>query len=145
MSTCHLCFIIFIGLELRVHFKVLLYTYKGLNEHAPPYICDVIEIYKPAKPLRSGSQYILAVLKIRTKGYDGRKCSYAEATLWNDLHSIDLKMEETFLLSRVDWKLIFQTVLLQEIIISTFSIKSFQSLHFCVFKFVFMIIDLFYV
>ena len=28
-------------IELRVHFKVLFYTYKGLNEHAQPYICDI--------------------------------------------------------------------------------------------------------
>ena len=32
-------------IKLRVHFRVLLYTYKGLNDHAPSYIWDVIEIY----------------------------------------------------------------------------------------------------
>ena len=76
---------------MRVHFKVLLYTYKGLNDHAPSYICDMIEIYKPGKPLRSGSQCMLVVPKIRTKGHGGRKFSYAAAILWNDLHGIDLK------------------------------------------------------
>lgn len=82
-------------IKMRVHFKVLLYTYKGLNDHAPSYICDMIEIYKPGKPLRSGSQCMLVVPKIRTKGYGGRKFSYAAAILWNDLHSIDLKRVET--------------------------------------------------
>ena len=56
-------------IKLRVHFKVLLYTYKGLNDHAPSCICDMIEIYKPAKPLRSGRQRMLVVPKTKTKGY----------------------------------------------------------------------------
>ena len=60
-------------IKLSVHFKVLLYTYKGLN----------------------GRQCVLVVPKIRTKGYGGRKFSHAAATLWNDLHSIDLKRVET--------------------------------------------------
>ena len=47
-------------IKLHVHFKVLLYTYKGLNEHAPAYMCDMLEIYKLGKPLRSGSQCMLA-------------------------------------------------------------------------------------
>ena len=76
---------------MRAHFKVLLYTYKGLNDHAQSYICDMIEIYKPGKPLRSGSQCIVVVPKIGTKGYGGRKFSI----LWNDLHSTDLKRVET--------------------------------------------------
>ena len=29
-------------IKMRVNFKVLLYTYKRLNDHAPSYICDVI-------------------------------------------------------------------------------------------------------
>ena len=32
-------------IEIPVHFKVLLYTYKGLNEHEPSYISDMSERY----------------------------------------------------------------------------------------------------
>ena len=81
---------------LRVHFKIIHYTYKKLNEHAPPYICDMMETYnKPPKSLRSGSQCMLVFPKIRTKGYGGQINSYAAATLWNDLNGTDLKKGET--------------------------------------------------
>ena len=60
----------------------------------------MIDIYKPMKPLRSGSQCMPVVPKIRTKG---RKFPYAATTLWNDLYNIDLKrMDRRSLLSRVD-------------------------------------------
>ena len=42
-----------------------------------------IEIWQPA--------CMLVVPKIRTKRNGGRKCSYAAATLWNDLPSANLK------------------------------------------------------
>ena len=38
----------------------------------------MVKIYKPVKPLRSSSQGMLVVL-------------WTAATLWNDLHSTDLK------------------------------------------------------
>ena len=82
-------------IKMRVHLNVLLYTYKGLNDHAPSYIFDMIEIYRSGKPLRYGSQCMLVVPKIRTRGHGGRKFSYAAAILWNDFHSIDLKRVET--------------------------------------------------
>ena len=49
----------------------------------------MIEIDKPPKPLRSGSQSMIVVKKNWNKG--GRKFYYAATTLWNDLHSTDLK------------------------------------------------------
>ena len=73
------------------------------------------EIYRPGKPLRSGTQCMLVVPKIRTKGYGGQKFSYAAAILWNDLHSIDLKRVEIE-------NLPFQTVLLLEYKIVCYSI-----------------------
>ena len=43
----------------------------------------MVEIYKPSKPLRSGSQGMIVVPIIRANGYGGRKFPYAVATLWN--------------------------------------------------------------
>ena len=80
---------------LHVHFNVLLYVYKGLNEHASVYICDMIGIYKPAKPLRFGSQCMVLVPKLEQRGMSVEKISYAAATLLDDLHSIDLNRVET--------------------------------------------------
>ena len=65
-------------IKLRVHFKVLPILKDKMNMHHPIYV-----IYKPVKPLRTGSQCMLVVSKIRTKGYGGRKSSYAAATSWN--------------------------------------------------------------
>ena len=50
--------------------------------------------YKPAKPLRSSSQCMLVVQKIRTEGY-GNFYFYAAPTLWNYLHSTYLKKADT--------------------------------------------------
>ena len=47
------------------------------------------------KPLRSGNQCMLVVPKIGTKRNGVQKNSYAEAVLWNYLHSTDLKRMET--------------------------------------------------
>ena len=63
-------------IELHVHFKILLYTYKRFIEHAPSYICDIVQTYKLSKKLRCFSYCILFL-----------KYSYAAETLWNDLGS----------------------------------------------------------
>ena len=39
-----------------------------MHKHAPPYKCDMVEIFKPAKALKSGSHGMLVVPKIRQKG-----------------------------------------------------------------------------
>ena len=58
-----------LSVELRVDYKMLLYTYKAFYEHAPPYICDMITKYKPRRQLISSDKCMLVVPKIRTKEY----------------------------------------------------------------------------
>ena len=69
-------------IELCVYFKVLHYTYKILNEHSPPFTCDIIVIYKPAKPLRYAAKICL-FQKLEPK------VLFTTATLWDDLQSSD--------------------------------------------------------
>ena len=47
------------------------------------YICEIISIYKLRRSLRSSSQCMLDVPKIKTKKYGARQSSHAVATLWN--------------------------------------------------------------
>ena len=51
----------------------------------------MVKIYKPVKPLTSGSQGMLVVPKIGTKRYGGKGtlCCSDIDTLWNDLQSTE--------------------------------------------------------
>ena len=50
-------------IELHVHLKILLYTYKRFIEYAPPYICDIVQTYKLSKKIEM-LQLLYFVLKI---------------------------------------------------------------------------------
>jgi hypothetical protein len=71
--------------EYRTAYKVLLYTYKALNDLAPPYICELIEEYRPARTLRSAAQSLLKVPKSRTTTYGTRSFRVSAPKLWNEL------------------------------------------------------------
>ena len=53
------------------------------------YICDMIEMYTPVKPL--SSQVCLLFEKAIQRGVVVDNFFYDAATVWNDLHSADLK------------------------------------------------------
>ena len=48
-------------MRARIDFKILLITYKALNNLAPEYIKDILSSYKPKRSLRSSSQNLLIV------------------------------------------------------------------------------------
>ena len=64
---------------------MLLYTYKALHDHVPPYVCEMITKYEPRRQLRSSGKCMLVVLKNSTKGYGAQSILYASATSGNDL------------------------------------------------------------
>ena len=67
----------------RVQFKVLLLTYKSLNDLAPDYICDLLTVYNPRRSLRSEAPSRLVVPKY-TNNY-GKRFPYATPVSWNGL------------------------------------------------------------
>ena len=69
----------------RIEFKVLVLTYKALNGLAPPYVCDMIQPYKPTRALRSADTNLLAVPRDRLKTFGHRSFQYASPHLWNQL------------------------------------------------------------
>ena len=73
--------------EQRITFKVLLLTFKALNNLAPPYLSQLIVPYNPTKNLRSAGKHLLEVPNVRLKSYGDRAFSVAAPKLWNEIPS----------------------------------------------------------
>ena len=69
----------------RIRFKVLLLTYKALNDLSPEYISELLNKPKYTRNLRSQSQHLLSVPKSRTVTYGDRAFSVCAPKLWNEL------------------------------------------------------------
>ncbi len=68
-----------------ISFKILLFTYKCVNNLAPSYLCDLLQIYKPLRSLRSADKYLLCVPATNLVTYGDRSFSKAAPILWNNL------------------------------------------------------------
>lgn len=68
----------------RIIFKILLLTFKALNNLCPSYISDLLEIYKPTRSLRSSSRNLLVIPRSKLKSGD-RTFSVSAPKLWNDI------------------------------------------------------------
>ena len=72
----------------RIHFKILLLTFKALNGMAPAYISDLINVRKPARyslrSITSGTLLLHPAGKMK-KSFGDRCFSVAAPTLWNAL------------------------------------------------------------
>ena len=79
----------------RIIFKLLIITYKYLNDSAPSYLTELITPYQPNRTLRSSSDTSI-LTKTKTRLSSSKKGFYAAApNLWNNLpceirHSISL-------------------------------------------------------
>ncbi|XP_028272704.1 uncharacterized protein LOC114443000 [Parambassis ranga] len=71
--------------DSRIHFKILLLTYKALHGLAPLYLQDLIVPYVPNRTLRSLSAGLLVVPRIHRSRMGGRAFSYQAPLLWNQL------------------------------------------------------------
>ena len=69
----------------RIDYKILLITFKAIQEVAPQYICDLLKPYSVPRTLRSSEANLLAIPPTRTKTYGDRSFSAAAPTLWNKL------------------------------------------------------------
>ena len=65
--------------EQRIIFKILMLTFKALNNLCPSYISDLLETYKPTRTLRSSGRKLLVVPRSRLKSYGDRAFSAAAA------------------------------------------------------------------
>lgn len=68
----------------RIHFKLLLLTWKALHDMAPSYICELINLHVPSRQLRSSNKRLLYVPRTMSSYGDQAFCSSAPR-LWNSL------------------------------------------------------------
>ena len=71
--------------EYRITFKVLLLTFKILNNYCPKYLKELVNLYEPARALRSADKMLLTVPSTRCKSYGDRSFSFVAAKTWNSL------------------------------------------------------------
>ena len=69
----------------RIDYKLLLITYKALNNLAPSYILDLLEPISHTRILRSSSKTDLKVPRSHCATYGDRCFSIAAPKLWNKL------------------------------------------------------------
>jgi hypothetical protein len=69
----------------RIKFKILLITFKALNNQAPGYIAELIHLHQPGRNLRSCDKLLLHKPVARSVSYGERAFSIAAPTLWNTL------------------------------------------------------------
>ncbi len=60
----------------RIHFKILLITYKALNGLAPQYLSELLSHCSPSRPLRSQNSGHLIIPRISKSTAGGRSFSY---------------------------------------------------------------------
>ena len=68
--------------EARIHFKILVITYKILNGQSAGYLEPLIKDYHPSRALRSSIRSLLCTPAIKSKTYGGRAFSTAAPQLW---------------------------------------------------------------
>ena len=69
----------------RIHFKICLMVYKCLNGKGPQYLQELLQNRPHTRTLRSSSQNLLLVPKMRTETFGKRAFVYAGPKLWNEL------------------------------------------------------------
>ena len=73
--------------ESRIIYKLMLLTFKALNNQAPKYLSELISIKKPSRSLRSNTSIVLHRKKANTVTYGQRSFHHAAPELWNQLPS----------------------------------------------------------
>ena len=61
--------------KYRIEYKIILITYRALNGLAPNYLQDLLQVYQPARSLRSSGDLKLVVPRTRLRSYGDRAFS----------------------------------------------------------------------
>ena len=88
--------------KFRIHFKILLLTFKALNGIGPAYISDLINVRKHAhyslRSLNSGTLLLHAAGKMK-RSFGDRPLSVSAPTLWNALPALLRNSSSIFILA----------------------------------------------
>lgn len=71
--------------HLRIHFKVLVLTFRALNGQAPAYISEILKLYNPKCSLRSSSQCLLVIPHTHFKTRGDQAFQAVAPRRWNAL------------------------------------------------------------
>ena len=71
--------------NFRIHFKILVLTYRALHGQAPQYITDLLHPYTTSRALRSSTQGFLSVPRTHFKTRGDHAFQSAAPKLWNSL------------------------------------------------------------
>ena len=71
--------------KYRIQFKILLTTYKAINNLAPSYLADLVPLHTPSRCLRSDDQTTLKTTRTKLRTWGDRAFSAAAPSLWNAL------------------------------------------------------------
>jgi len=77
--------------NMRIIFKILLFTFKALNGKAPSYISSMIHLKPTVRALRSNNINLLSVPKVNNASHGEVSFPRAAPTLWNALPK-DIRM-----------------------------------------------------
>uniref|UniRef100_A0A8C6PYD4 Reverse transcriptase domain-containing protein n=1 Tax=Nothobranchius furzeri TaxID=105023 RepID=A0A8C6PYD4_NOTFU len=80
--------------EYRIQFKVLVLTYRALNNQAPSYLSELLSPHTTSRNLRSTSENLLAVPRTRLKTKGDRAFQTIAPRLWNSPPS-NLRLSNT--------------------------------------------------
>ena len=69
----------------RMSYKIATLCHKCLNNKAPSYLSDLIQIHVPSRSLRSGDQYLLRVPRKGGKKLAERSFAHLAPSVWNSL------------------------------------------------------------
>ena len=73
-------------IHLRIHYKLSVLCFQFFEGSSPAYIIDLLNIYTPARNLRSSlDTRILDIPKVRSKMYGERSFSHSAPKIWNSL------------------------------------------------------------
>ncbi len=72
-------------IKFPISYKILLLTYKALNDLAPAYLTNLLSRYNPTRSLRSQNSGLLVVPTIAKSTKGGWAFSYLAPKLWNSL------------------------------------------------------------
>ena len=81
-------------MKFRIIFKILLLSFRIINNCAPPYLTNLLETYIPKRSLRSATLNTVVVPRSKTTTYGDRAFTIAAPKLWNSLPS-DLRSAES--------------------------------------------------
>ena len=84
--TPHLRNLHWLPVEARIKYKIACLCFGAVHSSGPKYLSDLVNVYTPARSLRSSSDcYTLKVPRVKSKSFGERSFSYLAPVTWNSL------------------------------------------------------------